>query len=831
MQRNVLFRCAALSLTLCALFLNGCDNGNGVAAPGNPNAITTASASGNIQAQIIGVTVNSPPVVTFALSDETGQPLDPNGVLASNSGNRLRFFIAQLDATGNYKNYITDSSGLPTFDGSSSGGNPVGSFATVSPGVYTYTFGADIKTRAFFDATRTHTVAMQILRNVTKNGKPFQQISNPYFNFVPSGAAVAATREVVSISACNQCHGKLGAHGGSRVEIALCILCHNAGAATLATGQSIDFKQMIHKIHMSRNLPSKGYFTSTTFQNFSTVTYPVFSADALANTVPMDCVKCHQAGTDSFGKSYGKNIDNWKTNPTIAACTSCHNTTSFNGSATGTVDGVAGVALTAHTGGTQADGSCSASACHPSTGAEYGISVPGIHTVWEKSATNQGIVAKVISASNVGFGKYPRVTFQVTDAAGNPIVIDPGTTTPFLTGPNQTVVFKNNVQIYFSVKPKNGPDFLNTKPASDPAYFSANVQGLATSNSGGQVQVNQTTSLATVDASKGIYFINFSTATRSVLTGSLLASPPVRTPTPLPRQAGDYATGAVVAFAVQATRSDIPIVRTIVGTPTTTVLGSGVTVSSSTILNPVTPAMEAANVYYDLGSGLPATQDQFRRKVVDNAKCIACHNIIVGGPGANGVPVLHSGGRPNAEACVLCHGPNKNESDFKFLIHRFHTGKDSTGAQTNGAQAGSRWLTTYQGITYPNDRRRCDACHIDANPALPLPNPASFLASGSFPTRQDTPFSISPGTTAFTGGFSYNGGPGVQTTMPATNRIPPVTAVCLSCHDGVTGTVAGASGGPTGHAIANYGTAPNFSEQCSTCHSDAVRQVDHQLPN
>ncbi|HSB32217.1 MAG TPA: hypothetical protein VLD55_11500, partial [Candidatus Sulfobium mesophilum] len=72
---------------------------------------------------------------------------------------------------------------------------------------------------------------------------------NPYLNFRPDGQQVTATREVVAISNCNECHGKLGAHGGGRREVALCILCHNPQLIDTDTGNSINMKVLIHKIH------------------------------------------------------------------------------------------------------------------------------------------------------------------------------------------------------------------------------------------------------------------------------------------------------------------------------------------------------------------------------------------------------------------------------------------------------------------------------------------------------------------------------------------------------------------------------------------------------
>ncbi|HSB32216.1 MAG TPA: hypothetical protein VLD55_11495 [Candidatus Sulfobium mesophilum] len=115
--------CMLILVALSAFgFLFGCNSGNKEGA----NQITVnPSTEGNIQATITGVTVSGPPVVTFTLHDENGNPLNPTDVLAG--GGRCRFTIAQIAADGNYKNYVLNSSGQPAFDSG-------GVFATVSPG-------------------------------------------------------------------------------------------------------------------------------------------------------------------------------------------------------------------------------------------------------------------------------------------------------------------------------------------------------------------------------------------------------------------------------------------------------------------------------------------------------------------------------------------------------------------------------------------------------------------------------------------------------------------------------------------------------------------------
>ncbi len=236
---------------LLALLASGCGSGH---TEGSSAPVANPAATGNVQAQIQSVSApaGGPLVVTFTLFDENGAPLDPKDVIAA-SGGRVRFYIARLKTDGNYENYIKSGSNLPTYD-------PVSAsqFATVGTGTYTYTFKTNIDNSSQTlngivltgNRDKTHTVAIQIARNSTTfTGKPFQQAANPYFNFRPDGGAVTMTREVVSISACNGCHGVLGLHGGSRRDVALCDVCHYPGVNDPTTGNSIDLKSMVHKIH------------------------------------------------------------------------------------------------------------------------------------------------------------------------------------------------------------------------------------------------------------------------------------------------------------------------------------------------------------------------------------------------------------------------------------------------------------------------------------------------------------------------------------------------------------------------------------------------------
>jgi len=831
MRKMKLLYPVACLLILVSALLSGCsdDDDDFVAGPTGAVAmdpITSSSADGNIQVAIGGVTIASPPVVTFAMSDQSGQPIDPRVLLQQDSSARLRFYIARLDDKGRYLNYIGNASGsAPSYDSSASAATIKDRIQEVRPGVYTYTFLSDIKdaTKTFkhftsnsnlgtkrattFDPTKTHTVVIQVLRNTIKNGKPFRQTANPYLNFRPDGAPVTATREITPITACNQCHGKLAIHGGSRIDIPLCIVCHTVGVTEDGTSDtaSIDLKVMVHSIHMGKSLPSKAYFQTAAFRGYSTLTYPVFSADPVAHTVPVDCVKCHRQGADIANRPFGKDVNKYQV-ANRDNCTTCHNTTSFGGETTLTVAGVPGVPADPHTAGPRSDATCANAGCHPATGADYTTnSVTGAHAVWERSAANPKLIARALSATNVGPGKYPRVTFQLTDAAGNPVAPDPGTPTVSQAGTNNVLVLRNNITINVAIKPKNIPDFLNAKIASDdplnrfPVLTQTNGGGGSTST----VSVNAAAAsgrLTPVDPARGIYFVNFSTA--QTFTSTSFATPQVaftERPNKLPSLTGDYVNGATIAFAMQATRTDVSVTHR--GVPTVLGVASGTlanaTVPAGTATNPVIAADMKADSYYDLATGAAVIDaNQQRRRVVADSKCEACHNVIAG---------VHGSARPNSESCEICHNPNRNDENFVFLTHKLHTGEE-------GAIGRFRRASIAEEIEFPNQRNRCYICHIDEVP-VPVYSYPAYTTFNAFD--------------------------------PASNRIPSFSAACLACHDtqanlgrarahAEENVINFSYLAPTAttEAAWNVSTLPRSRqnpERCITCHTDAAREAAHQL--
>jgi OmcA/MtrC family decaheme c-type cytochrome len=368
-----------------------------------------AIQSGGLAVEIIGVTIRQDrrPVATFKLGDTKGHHVE----LSDLDPNSIKFTIAAIkaDNTGatSYHNYIlTKVSGKEyVFKGETK--KPAlaetlqpdydqgGSFKQIRSGVFTYTFKTALP--ANYDRNVTHVVGGEFTR---ENGK---QVANPVFEFIPSGANVKVQRSVVETASCNNCHDPLKAHGGTRREVAGCALCHTEQLTDPESGESLDFKVFVHKIHRGKLLPSvkgsKPYFIvgdNQSVKNYSSVRYPQAMLSDGSYKELRNCQACHA----------DLKKDQWKRFPSIAACTSCHDNVDL---ATGKN----------HKLGPLAEGTCVG--CHQPNGPEFGPSIAGAHTFPGFSAQLPGVVFEIQKIDDGKPGESPTVTFSVKTKQGEPL--------------------------------------------------------------------------------------------------------------------------------------------------------------------------------------------------------------------------------------------------------------------------------------------------------------------------------------------------------------------------------------------------------------------------
>src|ERR1035438_8756421 len=354
--------------------------------------------------------------VRATIVDSDGTALDRLG--ATTAGPVSMSFIAAYIPTGQtqYVSYTTsvakatlNSNPSQTQAANDSGGT----FTTNVIGDYTYTF----KTKApvTFDPTVSHSIGVSAQRDLSQYGTfdEWSETSNDVFTFVPNGTAVKVTRSVVTTDACNQCHDPLIGHGGSRLKVELCIMCHTPQTINPDTQLTQDMKVLIHKIHMGSSLPS--VIAGTPYRIWHRGAWSDFSKVVFPQDI-RNCTTCHTAAATQGA--------NWKTNPSAAACGSCHDDVNF---ATGKN----------HAGGPQLNDSLCVN-CHPSQATlDFDASVPGGHVIPNKSTSLPGIVAKILSVSGATAGNAPTVTFSVVNRSGVAVDISKVTSVRIvLAGPN-----------------------------------------------------------------------------------------------------------------------------------------------------------------------------------------------------------------------------------------------------------------------------------------------------------------------------------------------------------------------------------------------------------
>jgi len=345
--------------------------------------------------------------VDYKITDPKGLSLDPAGITTPGAVS-VSFLCAYIpNGQTQFFSYTTrtQTSPITNVTAIQAGADSGGTTKQVADGEFVYTFktkaaGAN---NAAWDATATHRVGIYGSRNLTEFDLGTNYDSNT-LTWIPAGGTPTNTRDVIRTATCDKCHDSLAFHGGSRRGLDLCIMCHQPQTVDPDTGNTVDMKVFVHKIHMGSQLPSVK--AGTPYQvigfnqgvsDWSTVVLP---------SDPRRCVFCHE-DTKVTGATQS---NNWLTNPSRAACGACHDDVNF---ATGKN----------HVNLPQvSDNQCTQ--CHiPQGELEFDASIKGAHTVPTESLTRPGLVADILKVDNGVAGKAPTVTFSTKDFAGNPVTM------------------------------------------------------------------------------------------------------------------------------------------------------------------------------------------------------------------------------------------------------------------------------------------------------------------------------------------------------------------------------------------------------------------------
>ena len=348
----------------------------------------------NITVNSIEIPEDRRPVVDYFFTDDFHQPLDRKGEFTPGALS-INQVLAWWDADArHYTSYTTRTQTSPITGNSAiqAAADSGGTWTDHEVGHSTYKFKTALPEG--FDVTKTHTLAIYATRNVTELiGKNYYD--NVLHDFRPDGEPVTETWDKTTNAACNRCHEHLSAHGGSRQEVKLCVTCHQPQTIDPDTGNTVDMKVMVHKIHRGEFLPSveagEPYIIIGNQQSVHDYSHVVFPQDI------RNCVRCHTPEASQ------NNV--WYTFPSRAACGSCHDD----------IDWVTGAN---HAAGPQADDSACAS-CHiPQGDREFDASIMGAHTVPYKSTQLKGLNSEIVSVTNARPGQTPTVVFKIFENDG-----------------------------------------------------------------------------------------------------------------------------------------------------------------------------------------------------------------------------------------------------------------------------------------------------------------------------------------------------------------------------------------------------------------------------
>jgi len=382
----------------------------------------------------LNITINSAKIssagaitVTYTLTDPNGQPLDAAG--ATTPGAIGMTFIASYIPKGQeqYVAYTTASATGAKLNTVTRPDFEIGGPGTsVGPGQYQYTFQAQAP--AGFDPTVTTTIAVNGDRDLTSFN-----LSHAYgsatFNFVPNGSAVTVTRDVIRTASCDTCHDQLVFHGAHAFGMEECVLCHQPQNVDPTSGNTLDLKVMVHKIHMGSSLPSV-IGTSTTpgvpYVIYGYRNFPTDFSKVVDPAMAQRCEVCHTQTSTTLKTTGGAQATAYLTKPSRLACGACHDDVNFaNG--------------TNHAGGVQPDDNECAT-CHiPQGEVPFDASIKGAHVVENDTpffypqnpdTAITSVVVNITGLTNTNAGQKPTVAFTLKDMNGKPIPLNNGNSCP-----------------------------------------------------------------------------------------------------------------------------------------------------------------------------------------------------------------------------------------------------------------------------------------------------------------------------------------------------------------------------------------------------------------
>lgn len=586
-------------------------------------------------------------------------------------------------------------------------------------GVYTYRFATDVTTPLLMaDAVAGKNVSLGKVANngnlAIKDGKTIHRIAlqlcyvdpasratvkaNPFIDFTlgADGKAVPAmdaqgnlvsTRTVVDRTSCNECHLNFAQHGGSRVDPQYCVMCHNPGSWDFETGNSIDFKLMVHKFHMGKRLTQDYAVRAAVARKDNG------AAGISGMLYPQDqrnCVKCHDGSANATHKTAQGN--NWNSKPSKNACWACHDDYKTAGSGWQIAHAPYAQFFSPSLANPDNTSDAVCQSCHNNAGGGVAQTIVKEHeiTEWVKSENYQNNIWGVArnadntltveySVSNPATGvDYdildPQYQYTIVNTAGT-------TTTKTFQFGSLTMLFGWNTSDYANDGAIGRPwsSSCTVAPTASPT---CDASGLPKAGAAGAITRGQPVAINAVFDSS---IARVGTSNHFKLTSTVLPA----------------AANSTVVVAFQGRVSEKKDNNTNWSVPVKNVVS-----------------------YYSMSG---AKVD--RRQVVSADKCNACHgrnlgftNVTSFNPGLGG----HGGSRNDPAVCVICHNGNNplngtvvsggvvtqyaESADFKRMIHMMHAEQGENFPVWPIAQ-----ITTPMNSVMYDGLKNCDVCHVNGS--------------------------------------------------------------------------------------------------------------------
>ncbi|MDH4215321.1 MAG: OmcA/MtrC family decaheme c-type cytochrome [Gallionella sp.] len=676
-----------------------------------------------VDAGLTPVTVNGSPEVKFAVIGSSGKPVPGLKLIGGDAacgGNNVKMAIAKFDGANwqsliSRQRYAVDSAGqfavveastdpVPTatiFNPATALADPATRVVGIlqedaTTGYYTYYFATDVTTAlkladavdgknvspgklanneklAVKNNATVHRVALQLCFVDPQTAATVRVSPNLDFTLDSSGIAhpikdaqgkLTDAREVVDKDSCNECHQTLAArHDAALVDPNACVVCHNPGSADYATGNPIDLKLMVHRLHMGKRL-KQDYQLRTLVARKDTggvitgIDYPQDQKN---------CAKCHDSAK-------AKDAANSQLKPSKNACWGCHSDYKYTTSRWYSIHVWTALGIDRDNPDAASDSVCSG--CH----------VGAIHTIpeWTNSANYQYNIHSVtwnpdrtvsveFSVNNPAGG----FTYNIKDSSYQYTTVDiAGTTT------TKNFVF-GNLAVLFGW---GSSDYTNAGAIAADAWSNSCTTAVPV----GSPTCNVTTGLP-ASAVGGTPV----TRGQPVLVNAAFGAVPVP---------GSYNRFKVTSTQVPAAVS---------GTGTVVLQGS-ISLQKNANSSYIVPVKNVVSNFAIGGSGTAVP----RRTVVSADKCNACHgrNINMN----NHVP-SHSGNSTELETCVICHNANSvltappagvdPSLHFKRLIHIKHK---AMGQNFPVMPSTERTVATPKGLYIGyTGIKNCNLCHVD----------------------------------------------------------------------------------------------------------------------